>query len=384
MFFGFLRGFMQKNAIVITGFLGYIGFNLTVTLLRLGYNVVGVDRKAENGEVKRFFDDTEFKCVGKFTPFKADLTNKDEVDDFIHWCKTKKITAYAIVHLCAETKIPESFKNPINTVGNNVLCTHHALQISSALKAVRFVHASSITELDTQHWNPYSFSKTLSTEIIHRKSLFDLTSYEYVIISNPLGSLVGVDRSGGAFETALCQSMFEGKTLQLSVEKNGIYDEVYKRNFITMFELIACFMRAITEPKTSTHMPYQNKFIQGFVLNKQDKVQEYSITQFANYCNKNNDMSIEYVEPVNFTRTKVILAEPQCNGSYEMNCATLRDVPDLIFDPPAYFNDEQKAMLKELHNLFKAHRKDLFCQNVRFELLYKTLVLSRVKKCFIS
>ena len=54
----------MKNNIVITGVLGYIGFNLLVTLLRLGYNVVGVDRNAENGQVKRYFDTTGFQCCG--------------------------------------------------------------------------------------------------------------------------------------------------------------------------------------------------------------------------------------------------------------------------------------------------------------------------------
>ena len=63
----------MKNNIVITGVLGYIGFNLLVTLLRLGYNVVGVDRNAENGQVKRYFDTTGFQCCGKFSFFKADL-----------------------------------------------------------------------------------------------------------------------------------------------------------------------------------------------------------------------------------------------------------------------------------------------------------------------
>lgn len=374
----------MKNNVVVTGFLGYIGFNLTVTLLRLGYNVIGVDRKAENGEIKNFFKSTGFKCHGKFDCFKADLACMQETKDFIAWCKQQKLKACALVNLCAETSIPQSLINPTQTVGNNLLCTNSAVMIADALKCTSFVHATSITAVDNKsNWNPYSWSKRLCDDVILHNSLFSDTFYKGVIITNPFGSLAGVERDGNAFERNLADCIYNGKTLELSVENKGVYDNVFKRNFVSMYELITVFLYTITMPARCPRVKYVN----GGIVRPDDFLASYSITQLADHFNQYHDMDMRYVNSEDYTRIKdVPRYSPPRDGSYKDFLSTLQDMPSILFEPPVWFSDEQKQMLKDLHTIFRNSSDKLYCQSVRFDILYKTFILSQgyQHKCCIN
>lgn len=365
----------MKNNIVITGVLGYIGFNLLVTLLRLGYNVVGVDRNAENGQVKRYFDTTGFQCCGNFSFFKADLSIMAETQDFITWCKQQKIKAHTIINLSADKSIPESIINPTKTVGNNLLTTYSAITISHALQCRSFIQASSITELDCRgHWNPYSWSKRLSDGILRTESMFDDTYYKSVIITNPFGSLAGVESKGNAFEQAVRSAMFEDKTLSLSVDNHGVCDTVYKRNFISMFELITIFLHTITQYEQS-HIP---QYIKGGVINPNNEWSNYSITQFADYCCSQKQFNIEYVNDKNLSTSykSVTTFYPlDSNTAYEQFINMLSDMPSILFKPPVYFSAEQKKNLAELRHIFIKQKDQIHRQQKRFEILYKMLLL---------
>lgn len=373
----------MKNNVVVTGFLGYIGFNLTVTLLRLGFNVIGVDKKAENGEVSRFFKTTGFTCNANFKCFKADLSNIKETQDFIAWCKQQKIKAHTIVHLSADTSITESLRNPCQVVGNNLLTTYSANLICHALKCENFVHANSITEIDCENnWNPYSWSKRLSDSVLHSKTLFTDVLYKGVIITNPFGSLVGVERNGNALEQNIRNCIYGGSTLKLSVDKDGVYDTRFRRNFISMYELITVFVYVITKPACCGYT-----YVNAGVVTPENELANYSVTELAGYFNSFHNMDIQYVNDDSFTRIRTVPANATVqNNEYELSRSMLSDMITIMFDPPKYFNEQQKQTLQELHNLFNDKLDKLYCQKIRFDILYKTFILSQeaINKCCIS
>ena len=85
--------------VVVTGFLGYIGFNLTTTLLRFGYNVLGIDKRRESGELKRFNDRVGGCENGNFIEFTCDLTRLDEVEDLLKFCRKQRIKSDCFIVL---------------------------------------------------------------------------------------------------------------------------------------------------------------------------------------------------------------------------------------------------------------------------------------------
>lgn len=378
----------MKNNVVVTGFLGYIGFNLTVTLLRLGYNVIGVDRKAENGEVQRFFDETGFQQNGRFDCFKANLSNFDEARDFIRWCKQQKLKAYTLINLSAETSIPQSLQHPDRVVGNNVLCTYASVMIAHALQCVKFIQACSITQIDCENnYNPYSYSKRLSSDVIAHAEIFDNVFYKSIMITNPFGSLAGVNRNGNAFETSLHNCITNGDVLQLSVEKDGVYDNVFKRNFISMYELITIFLYAVTQPSAGRSWPCSDNCILGGVPKPDDTFATYSITELVDYFSQYHDMRIQYVNSKDFTRIKTVpCLFPVRDKEFEKFVNSIHDLSPVLFQPPMYFNDKQRQTLHDLYDLIKNNFSNLYCQNTRFDILYKTFILSQEakNKCCIS
>lgn len=367
----------MKDVVVVTGYLGYIGFNLVSVLLRLGYSVIGVDKRIESGQVSRFFNTTGFENNGEMMAFSCDLAHADEVNDFLKWCKKQKIKARCLVNLAGSTSIPLSNKDPVTTVGNNMLLQYHALNIAHKLNCERFIQANSITSLDCgNNWNPYSWSKSLQYDLIQDfirlNSCFDVID---VIISNPIGNLAGIDYSCGALEKAIASVMMQGGTLNLSVQHNGQYDESFKRNFISIYELISVFLYAITCVKTK-----DVSNINAVIPNQYGCVEMYSVVQFAKYCNRYNkkDFQFNYIKPNNSDITSIV--QPcTYNVEHGKYCEMMVDMPELLFDYPVYFTRKQRKVLDKIRALFKDSMDELYTPNLRFELLYNTIKLNRIK-----
>jgi len=162
---------------LVTGTAGFIGFHLSLELLKKNKIVIGVDNINQYYDQKIKYDRLKIlKKFSKFKFFKIDLNNKKRFSKKISRYKNKiKI----IIHLAGQAGVRYSIINPSSYISNNIMSYVHLLEYfknSSKIKLILYASSSSIygevgskTSLSSQpQTNPisvYSASK-LSMELI--------------------------------------------------------------------------------------------------------------------------------------------------------------------------------------------------------------------------
>lgn len=120
----------MKHHILITGCLGFIGSNLTESLLSDNYYVTGVDNCATG----HFSNIEPFKSHPGFTFVKGDVSDKSFLQLHARSC-------HAIVHLAA-LKIPR-YGGALNTLSVNVNGTWAVLEAAKALNIPAYIASTS-------------------------------------------------------------------------------------------------------------------------------------------------------------------------------------------------------------------------------------------------
>ena len=162
---------------LVTGTAGFIGFHLSLELLKKNKIVIGVDNINQYYDQKIKYDRLKIlKQFSKFKFFKIDLNNKNYFSKKISRYKNKiKI----IIHLAGQAGVRYSIINPSTYISNNIMSYVHLLEFfkdSPRIKLILYASSSSIygevgskTSLSSQpQTNPisvYSASK-LSMELI--------------------------------------------------------------------------------------------------------------------------------------------------------------------------------------------------------------------------
>lgn len=354
-----------KNAVLVTGCSGYIGGNLCETLYQCGYNVIGVDIMVGKAP-QRPIEWTTLHSTGNWDEYRVDLTKRDEVINFISELQHNGVTVNFIINLAGKTSIPDAVKDPVDTVGTNLLITYNVMLMVSRLNPQRFINANSCTYRCEDHdWNAYSWSKLASRKIIQSSSLFAETVFIDMIITNPIGSLpyYANRRKSQSLEYNLMQSIMNGVPMRVSTENDGERDEAYKRNFITIYELLGAFMYAMTynitcDTKVFCGVIYQNKF------------KQYPLSELCEYCGLQHSFQIEYraCESTGFTSIKDIdsplIPEPDIMNYY------LDNIPHEVFA----FKDKIKSLAK-VEELLQ-DREKIADNEFRYELLLNTLLVN--------
>lgn len=160
--------------ILITGGAGFIGSNLTKTLLEQGENIICIDNlndyyspDIKKNNIKQFQDNPNYHF------FKLDIKNLDNLRKIF---SENKFTA--VIHLAARAGVRASIENPSNYIQTNIQGTLNLLECLKKTSDTKFIFASSssvygnITEVPfkedmniTAPVSPYAATK-LSTEAI--------------------------------------------------------------------------------------------------------------------------------------------------------------------------------------------------------------------------
>jgi UDP-glucose 4-epimerase len=144
--------------ILITGGAGFIGKELTKSLLNYNYNLFILDKLVFK---QRFINNKKIKN------YKIDIVNKVKLNHLI-----KKIKPNIVVHLAAVHNIPVCEKDRQLAQLTNIIGTENLLKAIETIKLDKFVHAST--------GGVYSWkSKILheETSILHPGDNYSLTKY---------------------------------------------------------------------------------------------------------------------------------------------------------------------------------------------------------------
>ena len=121
---------MSKKMFLVTGSAGFIGFHLSLRLLKKGYRVIGLDNYNKYYDVK--LKKNRNKILKKFSNYKfikIDIKRFKKLESIL---KNKKI--HAIIHLAAQAGVRYSLKNPRSYIDNNILGYFNILEIAKKKK----------------------------------------------------------------------------------------------------------------------------------------------------------------------------------------------------------------------------------------------------------
>jgi CDP-glucose 4,6-dehydratase len=235
--------FKNKN-ILITGFEGFLGSNLTKTLLDYNANIYGLDILTNR-------DNTILiNNYGNINIIKGDVADFDTVFEII-----KKNKIGIIFHLAAESLVGKAFTNPRNTFSTNICGTWNILEASRISKTVKsIVVASSDKAYGSHNKLPYKEKAPLSGSHPYdvSKSCADLLTYTYF---KTYGLPVCVTRCGNIFGPGdfnfsriipdSIKSMVLNKTLIIRSDGKYTRDYIYVDDIVSGYLVLAAKMDAL-------------------------------------------------------------------------------------------------------------------------------------------
>ena len=208
-----------SGPILITGHTGFKGTWLTLLLEELGVACVGLSLREQKGSL---FE--RLNREGSIPEVFGDIKDYSVVERTLNAFKPS-----AVIHLAAQPLVIESYKNPIETFGTNVMGTANVLDVSvrdSNVKAVIAVTTDKVykndelgrkfVESDPLYGkDPYSASKVGSEAAISAWRQISLSSSGPEIVSARAGNVIG---GGDWSENRLMPDLIKSLTLDQSLE----------------------------------------------------------------------------------------------------------------------------------------------------------------------
>lgn len=207
------------EALLVTGGAGFIGSNLTDTLLDQGYKVIAVDNFDDfyDPAIKRSNISQTLTRPG-YTFIEADVCHTDFL------LKVLPVGISAIIHLAAKAGVRNSIQYPAGYEENNTRSLSKAIELAVKLNINRFIFTSSSSiygnsKLVPFHedqtglvpLNPYATSKLQSEEIGKKCS----KEHDLNFISLRLFSVYGPRLRPDLMMTNIAKSIYSGKPLKI-------------------------------------------------------------------------------------------------------------------------------------------------------------------------
>ena len=181
---------------LITGAAGFIGFHISLKLLRTNNTVIGVDninnyydQKIKHNRVKIL------KQFPKFKFFKIDLNNRKHFSKNINKYRNKiKI----IIHLAGQAGVRYSIINPASYIQNNIMSYVQLLEFFKKSSKIRLIMYASSSSIYGEIGSKTSLSSQPQTNPI---SVYSASKLSMELISNAYNSLYNLKFVGIRFFT---------------------------------------------------------------------------------------------------------------------------------------------------------------------------------------
>ncbi|OGS03967.1 MAG: sugar dehydratase [Elusimicrobia bacterium RIFOXYA1_FULL_47_7] len=233
------RSFWKNKKVLITGHEGFLGSNLTRTLLDGGADIRGIDILTKRKLT--LFSKEEYK---KFRTIKGDIADVALINRVI-----KSFKPEYIFHLAAEAIVSRSNKNPVRAFKSNIEGTWNLLEACRNLSNVKaIVVASSDKAYGSHKVLPYTESAALKGDHPYdaSKSCADLLCYTYF---NTYSLPVCVTRCGNIYGPGdfnysrivpdAVRCALSGKTLEIRSDGKFTRDYVYVDDIVNGYIMLA-------------------------------------------------------------------------------------------------------------------------------------------------
>jgi len=137
--------------VLVTGGLGFIGYNLVKRLLKKGYNITVIDNlSSDSSNINNKHEGVKYII--------DDINNLENV-------KYKDLDFDVIFHLAALARIQPSFKDPVLYFKSNIMGTVQVCELARRCNA-KIVYAASSSAYGGPKLNPYAFAKYTGEETL--------------------------------------------------------------------------------------------------------------------------------------------------------------------------------------------------------------------------
>lgn len=191
------REFWHKKKVLITGHTGFKGSWLTLWLRSLGADVYGISLPPQDGRLN-LFELAEIKSDCK--SYFSDIRDFDSLSVLID-----SIQPENIFHLAAQTLVRQSYMNPLETYGTNLMGTVNLLECLrqvSSVKSVVMVTTDKVYKNMEWLWpyrendllgghDPYSASKAASEIIVESYKNAFFNGLNIPIATARAGNVIG-------------------------------------------------------------------------------------------------------------------------------------------------------------------------------------------------
>jgi UDP-glucuronate 4-epimerase len=230
--------------IFITGSAGFIGFSLSLSLLKKGLFVIGIDNLNNYYDVSLKINRLNIlRNYKNYVHINDDICNIDSIKKLFNKYKPE-----IVINLAAQVGVRNSIQNPFNYINTNIFGFTNILECSLESKVRHFIYASSSSVYGLNSKMPYSEDQPTN----HQISMYAVTKKTNELIAHSYSSLFGLPSTGLRFFTVygpwgrpdmalfnFTKSILENKKINLYNNGNHMRDFTYIDDIInTIVHLI--------------------------------------------------------------------------------------------------------------------------------------------------
>jgi UDP-glucuronate 4-epimerase len=183
----------QFNRVLVTGAAGFIGFHLSMRLLKDGCHVTGIDNLNSYYDVK--LKETRLERLTSFENFsfyKLDISDKKTLEEIFN-----NTMFYFVVNLAAQAGVRYSIENPHAYVDSNIVGFVNLLEACRHNDVKHLVFASSSSVYGANTKMPFS----VHNNVDHPVSLYAATKKANELMAHAYSHLYGLHCTGLRFFT---------------------------------------------------------------------------------------------------------------------------------------------------------------------------------------
>jgi len=179
--------------LLITGSAGFIGSSLSLRMLQLGHDIVGLDNM-DNYYSPALKEDRLSRLLAfpNYSHHRVDLESKEKIDDIF-----SKSRFECVVNLAAQAGVRYSINNPQAYITSNILGFANILECSRHYEVGNLVYASSSSIYGSNSILPYSTSHNAN----HPLNLYAATKRSNELMAHSYSHLFRIPTTGLRFFT---------------------------------------------------------------------------------------------------------------------------------------------------------------------------------------